>query len=218
MKLPNAAKGISKIFTAEILSIIGVIVIGISSIVIILSAGNIDYKTALESPTGGVLIGLVIAIIAGITVLASAILSIVGIFQAGKDERSFKIALYLMIADVVLTIVIGIIANAMGIKDLGSSISSVIELFVTIYVIKGIVGLANTLNNPEIANKGTSYIKSLVAVFIAEIITRFTSTFTQNQIAQNISLTLTIIIVIISLAKYFIYLSLLSKTKKMLAE
>ena len=219
MKFPNAKKGISKMFTAEILYIISAILLGIAAIAIAVAVTGSSQDVISNATAGGTAVGGGLLVVLGaIIALVGGIISLVGIVQAAKDEEMFKNALYLMICYFVISLVVSLALSATGFKDYVSSGSTIIELFGAIFVAKGIINLADKLQNAEVAAKGLVYIKLLIAVFVLDIIIKFFVAFTGNKAAQAIALTLAIASLIISVTKYVIYVSLLAKAKKMLDE
>ena len=102
MKFPYAAKGVSKIFNAEIISLIAAFIGGIGMVLSFIAvSGNVDNSTseALIIATGA------LGIVAGIIFAVAGIMSIVGYFQAGKDEVSFKKAILCVLFSIVFTAV-----------------------------------------------------------------------------------------------------------------
>lgn len=219
MKFPNAAKGVRKIFTGEILGLIAFILLSIGSIAILGAAAAKDQKTISDAATGGALAGGgIFATIGAIIAIVGAIIVIVGIVQAGKDEKFFKYALYVMIIYFIVSVVVSIALNASGNKGYATSGSTLINLIVNILVIQGIVNIANAKQDGKVASKGLLIFKLIICVTVLEIIASVIGAATQNKVAAVIALVLAIVAVVLGLVRYIMYLSLLSNAKKMLAE
>lgn len=143
---------------------------------------------------------------------------IVGLVQAGKDEGYFKYAFYALIAYFVIYVIISIAFGNSDIKGYGNAVSTFFDLLVTVLMIQGIINLANKLQNGEVATKGLLVFKLIICVNILAIIVRIIDAVTKNIFGRTVEVIIAIAIIVLSVAKYLIYLSLLSKAKKMLAE
>lgn len=219
MNFPNAAKGVKKIFTAEILGLISFIILGISSVVIIGAAGSADQKAISNSAaSGAVLGGGVFATIGAIIAIVGAIINIVGLVQAGKDEKFFKYALYAMIIFFIVSLIVNMALSTSGYKDYVSSGSKIINLVVNVLVIQGVINLANAKQDEKVASKGLLVFKLIIVVTVLEIIASIIAAATQNTVAAAIVLVIAIVALILGIVRYFIYLSMLSNAKKMLAD
>lgn len=99
MRFPNAAAGVKKIFTAEILALIGAIatVIGtISALIAVAAAAN--NSTGGTAVAGGA--SVIFLLGAGVLGIIAFIMNIIGINSAAKDEASFKTALICVIVGI----------------------------------------------------------------------------------------------------------------------
>ena len=98
MKYPNAAKGINKIYIAEILSIMAAILAIV--VMILVASNNIDTGISGEEAaqvlqkanigTPFVVLGVVMMLL----MLVSFFMNLTGIISASKDEAGFKRALW----------------------------------------------------------------------------------------------------------------------------
>ena len=224
MKYPNAAKGVKRIFTAEILGLISEILLVVGFILMI-PAVLVDKNGAegMEGAAIGATVAMgVFVLIAGVLFIIAFIMNIVGINNASKDEENFKSAL--------LFLVLGLVAKAASItigrfvKDAAvatgmlDTAANLLNIFVTIFVISGIVKLADRLNRGDISAKGTNVLKILIAVNVLSLIASFIASVMGGPVASNVTLALAIVSAVLSVVQYIMYLSLLSKAKKMLAD
>lgn len=206
MKFKNALNGISKIFTAEILDLIATFVIGITSIFLLVPDKNVALLSA------GTL-----ASIAGILMIIGAILNLVGIIQASKDERSFKAVIYLMILGVVLAIVSGFFNNIPKISEISQAAGQIIDVLVSVLVILGFGNIAKQLGNTNIENKAQTLFKIIIVINIIIIAARVALVY-KNNLANVVAIVLMIVALVLGVVQFIMYLSFLSKTKKMLQE
>ena len=96
MTFPHAAKGINKIFTAEILALIAFVFSGIATVGAVITA-NILANDSNADIAAAAIVLLVFGIIAGVLAIVSVIIKFIGIFNASRDERAFKSVIYLTI-------------------------------------------------------------------------------------------------------------------------
>ncbi len=221
MRYPNAAKGVSRIFSAEILNLIFGILITVSGVCALLTnyaekAGTeVEKIPAFWIMTGSFLVG-------GVLKLISIIMNIVGISNASKDEENFKNALLFLVLGMIATagsITVSVLVKesemTTGILD---SIAKLLEVFVYIFVVSGIVKLADRYNRGDISAAGTNVLKILILVNVIVLIAGFIVSVMGGQAASIVTAVLTIIAGILSVVQYIMYLSLLAKAKKMLQE
>ena len=219
MKFPNAAKGVSKIFTAEILGLIATILIGIGTVTAAVAYVGSKEKVISDAAVGGTAVGGgAILTIGAIIAFVGAIIGIVGMVQAGKDEKFFKYALYAMIIYIVVYAIMSFALTTSGYKDYVGSGTTLINLIVTVLIIQGVINIANQKQNEKIAAKGALIFKLIICVTVLEIIVGIIAAATKNQVAAVIAVVLAIVALVLSLVRYILYLSLLSNAKKMLAE
>ena len=218
MKFSNAAKGVSKIFTAEILGLIAFVLMGIGSIAVIGAAAS-SGDTVSNAAAGSIVGGGILATIGAIIMIIGAIINIVGLVQAGKDEPFFKYALYAMIIYFIVSLIISIALSASGsAKDYASNGGTLINLIVNVLVIQGIINLANAKQDAKVAQKGLLIFKLIIVVTVLQIIASIIGVATQSTAAAVVVLVLAIVALVLGIIRYFIYLSMLSNAKKMLAD
>ena len=215
MKFPNAAKGVKKIFTAEILTLISalaMIVAVVMMIVTLLAAGS-------DSSSGAIAAGIgTIVLMAGSAILAliAGILSLVGIINASKDESAFKTALYAIILSLVAAAVMGIFSSSATVQSICQSVQNVMSIIVTIYVIHGVTNLAEKLNNAEVAQKGKKLLMIIVVIYVLALVANILVLVFGGMFASVTAGIIGLAALVLDVIGYIVYLSLLSKGKKML--
>lgn len=215
MKFPNAAKGVKKIFTAEILTLISALAMIVAVVMMIVTLG----AAAAESAGGAVAAGIgTLALMAGAAILAliGGIMSLVGIINASKDESAFKTALYAIILSLVAAVVMGIFSSNDTVQSICQSVQNVMSIIVTIYVIQGVTNLAEKLNNAEVAQKGKKLLYIIVAVYVLALIANIIVLISGGMFASVTAGIIGLAALVLDVIGYIVYLSLLSKGKKML--
>ena len=225
MMFPNAAKGVKKIFTAEILSLIAAFLIIVAAVMALSTFGSIKGFEATQSTAaaaGAFASGIGMAIFSiGSLVLAiiAFIFNILGVVQASRDESTFKIALYALIAGVVFTCLGSIFENRSGpLSGAMSALATVAELIVTLYVIQGIRLLASRLNNREVDNQGQKIYMIILIVLILRLIANILVAIFGGRFTTTLALSFYMASIVLSLVQYIMYLVFLAKGKKMLAQ
>lgn len=232
MKYPNAAKGVKKIFTAKILELISIICMAaalISALLLFVTASN---KSTAGAGASAVAV-MIFLVAAGILIIVGAIMMLVGLIQAGRDEVSFKSALICILGEIIALAIAGIIsansaagmsgpvldlAAAGGTMSLSHLITSIGNLLITVFIITGIVRLADQLNDGAVSAKGSNVLKIIVAVNVLVIIADIIALiFGANPATATTCGILLIVALVLQIIQFFMYLSLLSNGKKMLA-
>ena len=222
MKFPNAAKGVKKIFTAEILNLIGTIVMVIAAIVVAIGAAGAAGAQTEEGIAlalgGGMMVALIFIAVYMILAIIAYIMNLVGIINASKDETNFKSALIFLIVGIVTMILVAVFRNNPVVYSMLLSLGNLMNVFVNIFVIAGGVKLADRLNRGDVSTKGTNVLKLIIVVAILSLIASLISSFMGGMVASVTAAVLFIVGLVLNIIKYFMYLSFLSQLKKALAE
>lgn len=166
MSYENARKGISKVFTAQVLQIIASVCGAITGVLGVVAVAAVSAES-----TGGAIAGGLGVVVAG---LAALILSIIGLIMllvglntAGKDSEQIKKAFTISIVSLIVAIVFGIIKSftPAWVSNIGDIIATVLGLLVTYNVLFGCAGL-----NSDLADKASSTWKVYMCVIILDIV------------------------------------------------
>ena len=135
MKFPNAAKGVKKIFNAEIISLIAALIGGAGLIPGLIGASQEtgdSVGTTLLAVSGALLI------VSGIALLVAGIMNIIGFIQAAKDEEGIKRAVLCAVFSALFAFVAAFFENQTGfLGGLGtvlSSIATVLNMLVALFI------------------------------------------------------------------------------------
>ena len=217
MKFPNAAKGISKIFTSEILALIAAIATGVASIL-----AAVMYASAKTNSTAGAAasgIGtLVLVLGASVLLVIALILKIVGVVQTSKDEDSFKMIIYLTIFTLIVAVIAAIFSRVTFLNNIANAVSAIGSFVTTLLIILGIGNLGVQVGNDEVIDKCSSQFKLILGIGIVALLARFFCIFLPTVPAQGIVIALAVVALVLNIIQYILYLSLLSKAKKMLED
>ena len=215
MKFPNAAKGISKIFTSEILALIAAIATGVATILAVVMYASAKTNSTAGAAASG--IGtLVLVLGASVLLVIALILKIVGVVQTSKDEDSFKMIIYLTIFTLIVAVVAAIFSRVTFLNNIANAVSSIGSFVTTLLIILGIGNLGVQVGNDEVIDKCSSQFKLILGIGIVALLARFFCIFLPTIPAQGIVIALAVVALVLNIIQYILYLSLLSKAKKML--
>lgn len=179
---PNAANGLKMMFWAQIVSIFAAIFSSIP------------------------LIG-VIGSLAGI---ACYVITIMGVYVAGKDDEGFKKAFILTIAALGLSLVSVILSFIPIVGGILSSIvgiiTSVIGLIVKFYIITTIAGILRNIGANDVADKGRTVWNAVMFCTIAGAIISLLMLIPIINIIASVFVVIVAIVEIIAAILYLIYL------------
>lgn len=218
MSFPNAAKGIKRIYTAEILKLIGYICLILAAIVgvVALAAPGDEASGTAETLSLGGFIGAIVLVVAfAILMITAFIMNLIGYINARNDNENFKTALVFLIVGIVFTGISLFVINN-GLSSILYSLSTLSETLSTIFVIAGVMQIARQLGREDISKKGTTVLKLIITTEVISFILSFISTFLRGGTTEIVSTVLLLASLLVTFIKYIMYLSFLSKSKKML--
>ena len=156
MKFPNAAKGVKKIFNAEIISLIAALIGGAGLVLGLIGASK---ETGESAGTITLTVSGVLLIVSGIAILVAGVINIIGFIQAAKDEEGIKRAVLCTLFSALFAFVAAFFENQTGfLGGLGSvlsTIATVLNMLVALFMIGGLMNLF-----------GPQYIDSLRRIYI----------------------------------------------------
>lgn len=221
MKFPYAAKGVSKIFNAEIISLIAALLGGVGmTLGVIAASGNVDNSTseALLIATGA------LGIVAGIIIAVAGIMSIVGYFQAGKDEVSFKKAILCVLFSIVFTVAASFFANQTGfygwLFTILTLVGNICNMLATIFLILGLTALSIKCERPDMVKHGKDILTTLIILYILTFVINFFLRLGAESTAFGSSIVswLSGLLLCFTVFLYIFQIYFLGKAKKMLRE
>ena len=218
MKFPNAAKGVKKLFAAEILTLIASFAMMLAIILAIITAASAMSQNEVSGGTIAAGLGTIILMVgSAVVAMVGGIMSLVGIIQASKDEDAFKTALYATILSLIAAVVYVIFSGNVTVTDICQIVQNVMSIIVTVYVITGITNLAEKLNNSTVSQKGRNLLLIIVVVYVLSLFASIIALFFGGVFATVSAGIIGLVSVVLNIVAYIIYLTLLSKGNKMLA-
>lgn len=215
---PNAKKGVGRIFIAEILAVIGAAVAIVAGIIVIVGAiaGSAAQSEAIG--VGSVATGGALALASGVVLVVAFVINLVGLINAKQDDDRFRIAFFAMLVSIITSVVASIFASSNPtLNNILETIANVFNLASTIFVILGIMSLAEKLNNPDMVKRGNTIIKLITASYVLAIVGNICAVIFRATSAVVLAGVFETVASVVSLVSYIIYLIYLASAKKMLA-
>ena len=214
MRYPNAYKGVSQIYKAELIAILAVICTGIGAILAIFGVGVADVGSEAVGK-GFAITGSLFVIATAVLMIVSYILNIIGVGNAAKDERGFRSAMIAIIIGIVASIVAGIFSKNEVVCLLAQLVSKICDVMVFWFCIGGIRNLADKMNDRNIANKADSFIKLIIGIYVVGIVLAIIGSFVKA--GGFLDGFIDVAGAVCSIIAYLSYLSLLKGARDMLA-
>lgn len=215
MRFQRAHSGISKIYLAELLALIGTVLMLLGLVL-----GFIGVKTdgqVTADATAGLALSALVTMVPGVLLpLIAAIVSFIGLKQASEDEPTdLRTAFFLSIASLLLPIISGVIQGVVGNANLFSSLISMLGelagILVTVFTVSGISRLMSRVGRHDLVDRGNKILWLLVAAQLASILVNFLRD--KGTFASIVS----IAALLFSLVMYIMYLGFLRNARNALA-
>ncbi len=220
MRFPNACKGLKKIFFAELISLIALVPYAVSLVLVQFLPEEIDKNNAEILPAEVVV--TILSILSLVMMTVAYVLNVIGYVTASKDNESFKKAMLLTIAGMVLTVVSGIMENANGnpiLTNTFDSMENILDLLITLMTISGIVTLSVTYGDLRMVESGKALFKFLFAIYLPTLIAYvFVYLLRNTRSAAFLAVTVTFISFALNTVYSLLYLRYLYRAVNMLEE
>lgn len=220
MRFPNACKGLKKIFFAELISLIALVPYAVSLVLVQFLPEEINKNNAEILPAEVAV--TILSILSLVMMTVAYVLNVIGYVTASKDNESFKKAMLLTIAGMVLTVVSGIMENANGnpiLTNTFDSMENILDLLITLMTISGIVTLSVTYGDLRMVESGKALFKFLFAIYLPTLIAYvFVYLLRNTRSAAILAVTVTFISFALNTVYSLLYLRYLYRAVNMLEE
>lgn len=213
MEFLGVKKGINFMIVGEIMGVISSILFGFDTLLLAITSttinsGNVDElgMVFILSPVPG--------LISRITVILSSIVLIIGLIKALRDESKFKEAIIIIIISMLIfssqffldNIQMEYFEIALGLAD----------MWVMVAIIQGMVSILDKLKDYDLAERGIKVIKCSVSLTSVSILANLSyEFFVSNTSLVWAGVSITIVSAAAQIINYIIYISFLSKTKRL---
>ena len=207
---PKLQKGLKRLFSSSVLQIIASI-LAIVGLIAMISGLAVAAGGALSSADGytkgGLLAaggGLIFEAVAGILVVIAFFLSLVGIINVSKENDKFKIALYAVLAGIVLSIVSVFFTGNPTVSTILSLLVNISSIVMFLFTCGGIKELGDKLGRDDFPNRYNNivifYCLAAGLIFVGQLLGTQSIGYTINLVGQ-----------VCSIISYFMYLGYLRK-------
>ena len=212
MRFPNAYEGVSKIFLAEILSLVSSLVI-VAGVGLALGGAATFYNGGSIDVAGGLAVGGIVVTLGGLVLpIIGSILQIVGLGQARKDERKcFKTAFIAAIIALVASCASAFTTGIDWLTTVLTLVAGFANIFAFAFTIYGITELAGLMKRQDMVILGNKIVWMVAIIYIMSFIAKVLP------LAQ-FGTVLLIASGILAIVAYIVFLVYLYKGKKMLAD
>lgn len=210
MVFSNAKKGIKKIILGQLFAIITTVLSSGIALLLGITArifGGIDSVVATHLMLASFFIGLVSVV----TITLTAVISFIGYIQASKDEADFRNAMFCALAVGALSVTGFFFKIPNGsISTIFNSASTIVEMFVMIFAISGVINLMTACERADMAEEGDRVLKILVITYIISAINSLIiRIFELSEHAKNVSIIIGVVDLVLSIIQYVIYIRFL---------
>ena len=220
MTLKNGKIGVKRIYTAELLQLVAAIVGIVTAIlgIVVAALSNGDNEGALIGVGAG---AGALGIVTGVLLIIGFILYLVGVGTAAKDSAFFKTAMIFIIVGIAASILDSIFGGLKSawagyVADAFRFIRSVTELLTVLYIVDGIIDFAEQVGDEKVQLKGAAFKWLLMVVYGLAALVVLISIICGATVASAIIVSVIgIIAAVLSVVKYFVFLTLLAKAKDM---
>ena len=204
---PTLQKGLKRLFSSSLLRIIAIILAVIGLVTMIGGAAVALGNAITDGSSGGGLVaggGAILTIISGILIIIAFFLSLVGVINVSKENNSFKIALYAVLAGIVLSIVSVFFTGNPTVSTILSLLVNISSIVMFLFTCGGIKELGNKLGRDDFPNRYNNivifYCLAAGLIFVGQLLGTQSIGYTINLVGQ-----------VCSIISYFMYLGYLRK-------
>lgn len=213
---PSAAKGVKKIFSAEVLQLIGTLCMSLGSVFLVITGavaiGSVFDSISMTTVAVFGILGLVFTVSGAIVALIGYIFYLIGIKTAGADETGYNNAFWILIISLVITVISAFVSGTA--KTILGLFPTFLDIVALIFVVQATERLLQSRNCTELANQGNTSLNLILIPYLASAVLKLVTTFIS---APVVLLVLSIISLIVAIVGYVLYMSFLKKASKNLA-
>ena len=210
MRFPNAYEGVKKIRTANILSIIVVLISFVAALMIGVAAAS-AAGGSVNGALGSVAFAGTLGLAAGVLAIIAFIMQIIGINKAKIDDAEFSKAMTFLIIGIVASVISSVVSNAI-VKAVFSLASSACSVYVTFCIIAGVASLAVQAGDSAFAATANSAKNTILILLVAEFLLSFVS----GLLTGTITIILSVCSLIAGIVGLVMYLKVLKGAEEML--
>ena len=227
MNFPNAQKGINKLIIASIISIVGSTIIEIfvfarelAKVAPVADSSNGATNGGAPANTAEPKYFFYLIILGIIIMISAVVFKVLGLWQAGKDEKFFKYALYTLSVSVCGNFFVRLIpgGDTYHMGEYVSCIFALVTLVYSIFIVQGIINIAKKKNNTVIEKKGITSFQVLIVTYLLMFVMKVVSIAIRDTAERGNVVVLEIGAVIASIVAFLVLISNMVQARNMMAE
>ena len=207
MTLPNAYKGVKKLFIAEILQIAAIVLLLIGLVAYGVAAMDYEAFGKLTRGMTGVAIGSLISICGALLLpFIAFILTLVGLNQASKDEHDYMRKAFLC---TIWALILAVIASCLqglqvlvGLAGFLRIVCRILEICMIVFSIMGVSEVTQNISRQDVADMGPKIITIAVIAIVAATIASLL-----GSVVGGIAATIAYILMLVAYITYFVFLA-----------
>ena len=205
MKFPNAAKGVKKLFIANLVAVIAGILALVSAVMAAIGLKNDPVLIAAGS----------VALVATIILIVVFIVQLVGLYQGGKDNALIKAGFYLTIAGIIFTVIGTIFKSITAVPALvtiGGYLIVIVDGITVValfYVLRGIAHLCEESGDEGLASHGRRLSFIVLILFVISIVLSLYSNILGNSTIEWVKTTIAVAGIVAAITELIVSLLVL---------
>ena len=214
MKYPNAFKGVNKVYIAEILTIVILLLVGIAGVLVYLPAYQ-EENSILLSIVGGLFLA------ASVGLLFTYVIKFAGLYKAGRDEYILKVAYYVVLISFLLILtsfILSFFKETVFASKIVDLVVSFLDIVITIIILFGLISLADKSNQKLMSKKGKRLVVLIIFTFVVSYTFTLLSKFLPLTNKNGLLMGFSIAALVLEIIAYILYLIYLHKSVQMLGQ
>ena len=201
MKYPNAYKGVKKLFVVELLAVVAAILAVVASALSAIGLTN----TALVATAGS------LALSSTIVLIVVFILQLVGLHQAGKDEKLISYAFCVAVLSILVSVVGSILASFKSVAilviigNVCQALANASGIVIAWFTLKGIAALAGRLGDSAMKKRGETLAFYVIFFVLLSLVFEVLDAVLKGVELKWLMVTIAILAIIASIAELVVY-------------
>lgn len=151
----------------------------------------------------------IVGLIGGVGAIVFAVVSMIGLYQAGKDIGGCRTAFILTLIDVILSVISGLISSSVVTAGIFSIVDSILSFLVVYYVCLSVAEVMTGIGANDVAQKGTTVWKVNLGCMIAIIVISVCSVIPGVNVIAALA---SIVVAIVSIVAAVLFMIFLNKS------
>ena len=220
MTFKNAYRGLKRVHGAEMMTLASEILMFAAMIISLFVPVSADaLRTGDLTPINR--IWLIIMAAAFLLMIISFIMKLLGFRLASRDENNFIHAFWYLLMPLVITVgvaVVGQVEPSLRLDKIAEAVQDLMEIMVTVSVVKGVRNLARKLSDNEVLARGKKIFLVIALSLLVSLGLTLASILLNGEAVERVSTILEAAGYVLDVAAFFMMLVYVHHAVKMLEE